>query len=646
MLQRDRSGVDADTRGHIDEAVSAVQQLCAAARHREHRLTAEIASLRMLAAKHEASAKQHGAEVQELRRQNAILMTALRNEHAHLAHGSLFGSLEAAANGALALARPHRRRQAAGGADSGEAAAPRAPRKAKASTSGQGEGGIPSADVAGFPVDIASIIAESNLSPVVQAACSEGGGGEAGRMAALYKHICRAEEALRESLQLRHVSRSAVSSGVRRAVRTASEGAPKRGLRVLTLDGGGARGMIMVEALRKLEFETGRRVHEMFDLVVGTSSGGLLGALLAAKRASLAQAADAYEAIRVSLCQIGPAWQNVRRLAVGTSHDTEVARRMIVELFGEGRMSDFPATPKVAVLATNVEHAPATAHVFRSYPLPEGASCVPGSSTATMAQAIRATTCAPTYYEPEVIDGKHYVDGGVTANNPTMVALSEARALWPDTPIDVLVSIGSGAPSRVPARPGSLLEWMQVVMGAALSNHTPHCLAGTLLGPQAYHRLDGEGLGDYNITEGDPATLRRMIRQAQQWVCSHHEHFARVADILRPDRPRKGASCPTVWPPAGDFRHPVVARSLRGAVQAGAKTDSAEAPPGILCSRRPAGRGRKRPRAGGLDGELTSSVGESSVASWVQHVPVLGGWLAGTPPAAAESTAGDGGDLQ
>lgn len=35
-----------------------------------------------------------------------------------------------------------------------------------------------------------------------------------------------------------------------------------------------------------------------------------------------------------------------------------------------------------------------------------------------------------------------YQDGGATANNPAALALAEARALWPDTPVDVLVSLG------------------------------------------------------------------------------------------------------------------------------------------------------------------------------------------------------------
>ena len=55
--------------------------------------------------------------------------------------------------------------------------------------------------------------------------------------------------------------------------------APGRGgVRILSLDGGGTRALVTIEMLKGLERETGRRVHEMFDVVAGTSTGGILAA--------------------------------------------------------------------------------------------------------------------------------------------------------------------------------------------------------------------------------------------------------------------------------------------------------------------------------------------------------------------------------
>ena len=50
----------------------------------------------------------------------------------------------------------------------------------------------------------------------------------------------------------------------------------KGGSRILFLDGGGIRGLIQLELLRKLEEETGRKVTDLFDWIVGTSTGGVI----------------------------------------------------------------------------------------------------------------------------------------------------------------------------------------------------------------------------------------------------------------------------------------------------------------------------------------------------------------------------------
>ena len=53
---------------------------------------------------------------------------------------------------------------------------------------------------------------------------------------------------------------------------------PSGGVRILALDGGGTRALVTIEMLKELEAQTGRRVHELFDVVAGTSTGGILAA--------------------------------------------------------------------------------------------------------------------------------------------------------------------------------------------------------------------------------------------------------------------------------------------------------------------------------------------------------------------------------
>ena len=59
-------------------------------------------------------------------------------------------------------------------------------------------------------------------------------------------------------------------------------------------------------------------------------------------------------------------------------------------------------------------------------------------------EAARATSAAPTFFEPIVIDGETFGDGGVGWNNPTEEAIAEARQVWPNRQIGCLVSLGTG----------------------------------------------------------------------------------------------------------------------------------------------------------------------------------------------------------
>jgi hypothetical protein len=155
--------------------------------------------------------------------------------------------------------------------------------------------------------------------------------------------------------------------------------------------------------------------------------------------------------------------------------------------------------PKVALVAALASASPAVPFVFRNYELPPGAEALRagiaahgGSSKHAVWQAVRASSGArcsknrgdapapdPYYNPPHLLHpppcvlqpaslhpallppppaaaaiyylddfscgGDKFQDGAVVANNPSVVALQEARLLWPDAPIDVFVSVGTGS---------------------------------------------------------------------------------------------------------------------------------------------------------------------------------------------------------
>ena len=80
---------------------------------------------------------------------------------------------------------------------------------------------------------------------------------------------------------------------------------------------------------------------------------------------------------------------------------------------------------------------------------------------ATVCQAARATSAAPTFLPPVYIDGIGYVDGALSYNNPIFKAREEAKHLWPGQKTGCIISIGTGltSPKDVGPSPSSLVKF-------------------------------------------------------------------------------------------------------------------------------------------------------------------------------------------
>lgn len=84
---------------------------------------------------------------------------------------------------------------------------------------------------------------------------------------------------------------------LRRAIRVRQ--VPKQGLRILSMDGGGMKGLATVRILKEIEKGTGKRIHELFDLICGTSTGGMLAVALGIKLMSLEKCEEIYKDLGV-----------------------------------------------------------------------------------------------------------------------------------------------------------------------------------------------------------------------------------------------------------------------------------------------------------------------------------------------------------
>lgn len=245
-------------------------------------------------------------------------------------------------------------------------------------------------------------------------------------------------------------------------------------VRVLAIDGGGIRGIVPATVLAEVERLSGRPTSALFDLVAGTSTGGILALGLTCPDAGGEPAHTAVDLVGLYE-QEGPRifsrslWRTVRSIGglVDERYDAGPLEAALARYLGDTTMRQ--ALAEVFVTAYDLPGR--QPFFFRS-----SRAALDAAYDFPMRVAARATSAAPTYFEPLEVPGiggdpRTYclADGGVYANNPTMCAFAEARARYPDATRFVILSLGTGEQTRpIPcdeARGWGLLEWAVPVLG-------------------------------------------------------------------------------------------------------------------------------------------------------------------------------------
>lgn len=212
-------------------------------------------------------------------------------------------------------------------------------------------------------------------------------------------------------------------------------------VRVLSLRGGGIRGIVPAVILANLERVTRRPCREMFDLIVGTSTGGIL-ALALAQGIPAEQIVQMYE-------ERGPEifrrrWRH-RFGLLGAKYEIGTLRRVLADTFGSATLGD---GTRAMVTATSV--ATRRAEFVKSWK---------GGKSVSVVDAASATSAAPTYFDPvDVVGIGLLMDGGLHSNNPALAALTEAQKLYPGANPRI-VDIACSAPRFVAPSGSGAIQW-------------------------------------------------------------------------------------------------------------------------------------------------------------------------------------------
>ncbi|KAJ7888011.1 hypothetical protein B0H13DRAFT_2277448 [Mycena leptocephala] len=287
------------------------------------------------------------------------------------------------------------------------------------------------------------------------------------------------------------------------------------GLRLLSLDGGGIRGRSMLIILEDLMWKLKvaedlpdvPRPCDYFDLIGGTSTGGLIALMLGRLRMSVKDAVKAYG---------------------------ELSKEVFSDVKSQGSNGRFKASKleksiKGIVGAHSASHDPEEGmEDTRENPCKTSVQTM----DCTIWQAGRATSAAPTFFKqirigPPGIE-EAFVDGGMGQNNPIAALLLEAQVVFPDCQIACIISLGTGQPHTIKIPTPSLLKRLfpldviEAIKGIATDCEKQHQLSAHHFDPvpHVYFRFNVEqGMQDIQLNQWE--RLGDVAANTRQYLLSH-----------------------------------------------------------------------------------------------------------------------------
>ncbi|KAL1885228.1 hypothetical protein Plec18167_001885 [Paecilomyces lecythidis] len=236
---------------------------------------------------------------------------------------------------------------------------------------------------------------------------------------------------------------------------------PTAAARILSIDGGGLRAVIPLENLEILQEAIGPDLSlvDLFDLSVGTSSGGLIVLSMRILQMGVSQCKMLFRSLAKDVLSSTRRKKFLSFWLSDGAYDTGVLEDVLKEHFHPSRrLFDAPASllssGKVAVTASSISDG--SLFIFTNYNGTAPHRAEPAyqrlrpdaEDEPYVWQVARATAAAPPLFSTIDIPGLGaFQDGGMGRhNNPVNVALSEARHLWPDdADPDVVVTLGTGS---------------------------------------------------------------------------------------------------------------------------------------------------------------------------------------------------------
>ena len=242
--------------------------------------------------------------------------------------------------------------------------------------------------------------------------------------------------------------------------------------RILSIDGGGIKGIFPAALLAELEerYLDGGSVAEHFDLITGTSTGGIIALALSigipAREIANLYVERGNEIFPPNVDtwrgRLARRWNSVRKFAYHR-YDRKALGALLDDTFGERLLGE----AKARLCIPSIDGRFGDVYIFKTPHHPDYRK----DQHEKMIMVACATAAAPTFFPPLDSGGFRFVDGGLWANNPVMVGLVDALACFDVERHRVrILSLGCGDESYTVSdqmvERGGLLSWNNVIDGA------------------------------------------------------------------------------------------------------------------------------------------------------------------------------------
>jgi len=329
----------------------------------------------------------------------------------------------------------------------------------------------------------------------------------------------------------------------------------RKNVRILSIDGG--RGIIPAVFLKDLEKRTGKKVSEMFDVIIGTGIGGLSALYLTTPHKHGGVKYTARDLVNFYKTKSNDLyytdnwhsfWNGYGYL--GSSYKNTEKEKLMEEIFGNQTFSSTTTQSKVFVPGIDLERDKPVflSNVKASKSQIDYEYGEKGNRDYQLKDLAMSITTTPTYHKPVKLqslsgDEKGIVDGSIIINNPTVSGILKAKSLFPEAESFTVVSLGTGTQLRDTSfktyQSKGFFGWgssIVPIMTRGISDISDENAKGMLNlrnGQDSYYRLQtGLTKKEMKIDTTDEEHMNALIQRAEKTIKEKSKLFDEIAEKL------------------------------------------------------------------------------------------------------------------